>query len=88
MAVRCQPYAPASLYSQEDSWYSFLLEAESTQDHSAAGRIRSIEKSGELIGNGTRDLPACSIVPQAISLPRAHVPVMTYSPLILRQSSE
>jgi hypothetical protein len=26
----CQPYAPAALYSQEDSWYSFLLEAEST----------------------------------------------------------
>jgi hypothetical protein len=26
--------------SQEDSWYSFLLEAESNQDHSVAGRIR------------------------------------------------
>jgi hypothetical protein len=26
----CQPYAPAALYPQEDSWYSFLLEAEST----------------------------------------------------------
>jgi hypothetical protein len=26
----CQPYAPAALYLQEDSWYSFLLEAEST----------------------------------------------------------
>jgi hypothetical protein len=26
----CQPYAPAAFYSQEDSWYSFLLEAEST----------------------------------------------------------
>jgi hypothetical protein len=25
-----QPYAPAALYTQEDSWYSFLLEAEST----------------------------------------------------------
>jgi hypothetical protein len=25
----CQPYAPAALYPQEDSWYSFLLEAES-----------------------------------------------------------
>jgi hypothetical protein len=25
-----QPYAPAALYPQEDSWYSFLLEAEST----------------------------------------------------------
>jgi hypothetical protein len=36
----CQPYAPATLCSQEDSWYSFLLEAESTQGHSAAGKIR------------------------------------------------
>jgi hypothetical protein len=26
----CQPYSPAALYPQEDSWYSFLLEAEST----------------------------------------------------------
>jgi hypothetical protein len=26
----CLPYAPAALYLQEDSWYSFLLEAEST----------------------------------------------------------
>jgi hypothetical protein len=26
----CQPYAPAALNPQEDSWYSFLLEAEST----------------------------------------------------------
>jgi hypothetical protein len=23
----CQPYVSAALYSQEDSWYSFLLEA-------------------------------------------------------------
>jgi hypothetical protein len=32
--------------------------------HSAAGRIRSIEKCSDHIGNRTRDLPACSIVPQ------------------------
>jgi hypothetical protein len=25
----CQPYAPPALYPQEQSWYSFLLEAES-----------------------------------------------------------
>jgi hypothetical protein len=30
MAVRLSAHAPAALYSQEDSWYSFLLEAEST----------------------------------------------------------
>jgi hypothetical protein len=26
----CQDYAPAAFYHQENSWYSFLLEAEST----------------------------------------------------------
>jgi hypothetical protein len=41
------------------------------QGHSAAGKIRSIEKSNDLIGNRTRDLPACSIVPQPTTLPRA-----------------
>jgi hypothetical protein len=44
---------------------SFLLEAESTPPraiHSAVGRIRSLEKSKDLIGKRTRDLPACSIV--------------------------
>jgi hypothetical protein len=33
------------------------------QGHSAAGRIRSVEKSNDLIGARTRDLPACSVVP-------------------------
>jgi hypothetical protein len=33
--TRRPPFSP-----QEDSWYSFLLEAESPQGHSAAGRIR------------------------------------------------
>jgi hypothetical protein len=45
------------LKPQEDSWYSFLLEPESTQGHSAAARIRSIEKSNDYIGNRIRDLP-------------------------------
>jgi hypothetical protein len=38
--------------------------------HSTAGRTRPIEKSND-IGNRTRDLPACSIVPQPTTLPRA-----------------
>jgi hypothetical protein len=41
------------------------------QGHSAAGRIRSIEKSTDLIGNRTHNIPACSIVPQLTTLPRA-----------------
>jgi hypothetical protein len=56
---------------QEDSWYSFLLETDRPQGHSAAGRIRPIEKSSEIIRNRIRDLPACSIVPQPTTLPRA-----------------
>jgi hypothetical protein len=36
-----------------------------------SGRIRSIEKSNDLIGNRTLDLPACSIVPRPTTLPRA-----------------
>jgi hypothetical protein len=60
----CQSYAPAALYPQEDSWYSFLLEAESTPGHCEVGRVRSIKKSNDFIGNRTRYLPACSIVPQ------------------------
>jgi hypothetical protein len=35
------------------------------------GRIRSIEKSSDLIGNRILDLPACSIVPQPTMPPRA-----------------
>jgi hypothetical protein len=41
------------------------------QGHTAAGRIMSIEKSNYPIENRTRDLPACSIVPQPTTLPRA-----------------
>jgi hypothetical protein len=41
------------------------------EGHSAAGRIRSIEKPNDLKGNRTRNLPPCSIVPQPTALPRA-----------------
>jgi hypothetical protein len=60
-----QPFTP-----QEDSWYSFLLEVESNQGHSAAGRSRSIEII-HLSGTRIRDLPVCNIVPQPTTLPRA-----------------
>jgi hypothetical protein len=51
------------------------------QGHSAPGRIRSIGKI-HLIGTRTRGLPACGIMPQPITLPRAptrEVPVWTLS---------
>jgi len=41
------------------------------QGHSAAGRIMPMKKSNDTIGNRTRDLPACSAVPQPTALPRA-----------------
>ena len=51
------------------SWYSFLLEAE--QGHSAAGKIMSWKILNDTIGNRTRDLAACSAVPQPTAPPRA-----------------
>jgi hypothetical protein len=36
------------------------------QGHSAAGRIMSMKKSSDTIGNRTRDLPVCSAVPQPL----------------------
>ena len=41
------------------------------QGHSAAGRIMSMKKSSDTIGNRTSDLPACSAVPQPTAPPRA-----------------
>jgi hypothetical protein len=42
------------------------------QEHSAAGRIRSIEESND-IGNRTRDLPACDIVTEPTTLSCASI---------------
>jgi hypothetical protein len=53
----------------------FCLRLSRPHGHSVVGRIKSIEKSSDLIGNKTRDLPACSIVPQTTTLLR--VPVIT-----------
>ena len=41
------------------------------QGHSAAGRIVSMRNSNDTIGNRTRDLSACSVVPQPTAPPRA-----------------
>jgi hypothetical protein len=51
------------------------------QGHSVAGRIRSIEKSSDLIETRTRDLPACFIVPQPSTIPRA--PYLEFKQVIL-----
>jgi hypothetical protein len=57
-------------------WYSFLLEAERPQCQSAAGRIKSMKSHKDPIGNGTRDLSACSAVTQPPAPPRA--PILCY----------
>jgi hypothetical protein len=62
----------SALRTGKYSWYSFLLEAESTPGgHSAAGRIMSMKNFSDTIGNGTRDLPTCSAVPQPTAPPGA-----------------
>jgi hypothetical protein len=60
------------LLHKEDSWYPFLLEDEFTQGHSAAGRIRSNEKTNNLIRIQTHDFPPCRIVPRTSTLSRDH----------------
>jgi hypothetical protein len=54
-----------ALYTQEVSWYSFLLEAESIL---GPGSIRLFEISNDLIANQSHDIPACRTVPQATIL--------------------
>ena len=54
------------LPSRDYSRYLFLLE-----EKGAAGRIKSLKNSNGTIGNRTRDLPACSAVPQPTAPPRA-----------------
>jgi hypothetical protein len=59
----------ASRSGQEATWYSLLLEAESTPVQ--LEELGKLKKSNDRIGNRTRDLPACRMVPQQITLPRA-----------------
>jgi hypothetical protein len=49
------------------------------QAHGAAERIRSTEKSNDLIGNHTHDLPACSIVPQLTTIPDEAIGFFSWS---------
>jgi hypothetical protein len=64
-----KPCVAATLFLQEDSYYSFI--SESTTGHSATGRTKWIaKKSSDNIGNQARDLPAYSIVPQPATLLR------------------
>jgi hypothetical protein len=48
--------------------FPVLISVRGWVDHSAAGRIRSFEKSNDFVGNRTCDFPACSIVLQPTML--------------------
>ena len=54
-------------------WFPFLLEAESNPGPYAAGMIMSMwmKNFNDIMGNQTRDHPACNAVPQPTTPPRA-----------------
>ena len=60
--VRLSAGTPAAFTPRKYSWYSFLLEVEWPQGHSADRRI--MPNSNDIIDNWTRDLLSCSAVPQ------------------------
>jgi hypothetical protein len=71
MAVKLSALgAGRPLTPQEIPDSHFCQRLSRSQGHRVAGKIRSIEKSTDLIGFRSRDLPACSIVPQPTTLPR------------------
>jgi hypothetical protein len=74
--TRRPPFTP-----QKDSWYSVLLEAESTPGLCVRLEELDILKKVHLIGTWTRDLPACSIAPQPTTLPRV-LPFFLYVPTV------
>jgi hypothetical protein len=67
MVVGLLPLHAGHSLPQENSLYSFLLEAESTQSQHSAGWIRSTEKTNN-IRNRTCDLLACNTASQPITL--------------------
>jgi hypothetical protein len=63
----CQCYTPAAIYLPPAGRFLVFISVRGSVNpraHSEAGKIMSNEKFNDVIGNRTRDLPACSIVPQ------------------------
>jgi hypothetical protein len=71
-AVRLSALRAGRPLPQEDPWYSFLLEAESSRPR-AIVRTEGLSKLEKihLIGKRSRDLPVCSIVPLRYRVPRS-----------------
>jgi hypothetical protein len=68
----CQLYAPAAILPlKKIPGTHFCQRLSRPQGHSAAGRIRSVQKCNDLNKKWTRDLPACSTLSQPTTLPRA-----------------
>jgi hypothetical protein len=62
-----KPYAPAAFTSRKCSWYSFLLEAESTPGPECDWKdFLSIKNSDDTSWDPTTDLPICSTTPQPL----------------------
>ena len=85
-AVRLSALHTGRLYLRKHSWYSFLLEAESTPGPQYGRKDYVNEKkSNDTIWNRTRDLSAYSAVPQ-LTAPPAACPTQSksiYNSLIL-----
>jgi len=58
MVLGCQPYAPAVCTPRKCSWYSFLLEAESTTGPQCDRKDYVNEKSTDNSWDRTSDLPS------------------------------
>ena len=61
-------------HTQNISGTHFCYRLTQPQGHSATGRIMSMKKSNDTIGNRIRDLPACRAVPQPTAPPAAYPP--------------
>jgi len=70
--IRLSALRTGHLYASEDiSSNYFSQRLSQPESHSAAGRIMSMKNSNNTNGNRTRDLPACSTVPQPTAPPAA-----------------
>jgi len=71
MWLRLSAVRTGRLYPQENiPGTHFCYRLIRSQGYSAAGRFMSMKNSNDIIGNRTRDLPACSAVPQRTGPPR------------------